>query len=461
MLDKASEAIEKTKRILNQETQVELTEGRIGKPLFLLALPVIITNLLQTAYNLIDTFWLGRVSTEALAAVSFAFPVIFLLVSLGIGLSIAGSIMVAQKEGAEDHKEAEKAASQTIMYISVFSIIMGVIGYFAAESVVTFLGAEPDVIPLATDYLEIISLGMIMTFGYSVFSSLMRGYGDTITPMLIMGGSVILNIILDPLLIFGWSIFPELGVEGAAIATVISRGIGFLVGLYILFTGMKGLQISWSQMWPDLNYFKDTLRLGVPASMELVSRSLSVNAILVIVGMFATPVVAAYGVVVRIYSAVYLPAIAVSRSVETMTGQNIGAGKPERADKANDLAAKYMFAILTMFGVFCILLSSQIMGVFAEDQEVISVGSQFLTILGASFGFIGITRAYTGGLRGAGKTASAAVITILSLWAVRIPFAYFSVDFLEVSGIWWAFAISNFAGAFLAYAWFKTGNWKD
>ena len=452
--------LEKTRKILNQETQVELTEGKIGKPLFLLSLPVVITNLLQTAYNLIDTFWLGMVSTEALAAVSFAFPIVFLLVSLGIGLSIAGSIMVAQREGAANHREAEKAASQTITYISIFSIVMGVIGYFSAEFVVTLLGAEPEVIPMATGYLEIVSLGMIMTFGYSVFSSLLRGYGDTITPMLIMAGSVLLNLILDPLLIFGWSIFPELGVEGAAIATVISRGAGFILGLYILFTGIKGLKIRPKHMIPDLGYFRDTLRLGLPASIELVSRSLSVNVVLYFIGFFATPMVAAYGVVVRIYSAVYLPGIAVSRSVETMTGQNIGAGKPERAAKANDLAARYMFAILTAFGIFCILLSTQILGLFSDDPEVIEVGSQFLKILGASFGFIGITRSYTGGLRGAGKTTAAAIITIISLWLVRIPFAYLSINPLGETGIWWAFAISNFVGALLAYAWFKTGRWK-
>lgn len=446
--------------MLSGDTQVELTEGGIAKPLFILSLPVVITNLLQTAYNLVDMFWLGRVSTEALAAVSFAFPVIFLLISLGIGLSIAGSILVAQKEGADDHEGAEKAASQTMLYITVFSVGMGLLGYFIAEPLVSFLGAEADVIPLATSYLEIIALGMVFTFGFSVFSSLLRGYGDTITPMFIMGGSVLLNMVLDPLLIFGWSIFPELGVSGAALASVISRGLGLIIGLYILFTGAKGLKISISKMAPDLEFFRQTIKLGVPASIELVSRSLSVNAILLIIGMFTTPVVAAYGIVVRIYSAVYLPGIAISRSVETMTGQNIGAGKMERANSANNLAAKYMFAILTVFGIFCVVFSSQIVGVFSDDPEVIDIGSQFLTILAVTFGFIGITRSYTGGLRGAGKTAAAAIITIISLWLFRIPFAYLSLDFLSYEGVWWAFALSNIVGAVLAYLWFRRGSWK-
>lgn len=448
------------KAVLSGETQVDLTQGSIGKPLLYLSAPVIVTNLLHTAYNVIDLFWLGRHSTEALAAVGFAFPIIFLLISLGIGLSIAGSIMVAQRIGADNPDGAERAASQTMLYISLFSLFVGVLGYMLAEPVVALFGAEPEVIPLAAGYLEIVSLGLILTFGFSVFSSLMRGYGDTVTPMLIMVGSVLINLLIDPFLIFGWSVFPALGVDGAALATVISRGLGFLVGLYILFTGVKGLQISLWKMRPDRDTFRETLRLGGPASFELMARSLSVSAILLIVGMFATPVVAAYGIVTRLYSAVYMPAIAVSRSVETMAGQNIGAGKPDRATRASNLAAKYAFGALTLFGLLCLLIPQQIIGVFAKDPVVLTIGAEFLIILAPTFGFIGIKRSYTGTLRGAGHTLAAAAITIGTLWMFRIPLAYMGAVSLGETGIWYAFAVSNIIGAAFAYQWFRTGRWK-
>lgn len=447
--------IEKIKEIFKADTQVELTEGGIGKPLLYLSLPVIITNLLQTAYNLIDTFWLGRYSTEALAAVSFAFPVIFLIISLGIGLSIAGSILVAQKEGDDNHEGAEFAASQTLTYISIFAIGIGIIGYFIAERLVTFLGAEPEVIGPATGYIEIICIGLIFTFGYSVFSSLMRGYGDTITPMFIMMLSVGINIILDPFLIFGLWIIPEMGVEGAAVATIISRGIGFIIGIAIMLTGIKGLEISFSKMIPDFSFLREMLVLGVPASFELVARSLSVNAVLLIVGMYTTPVAAAYGVVTRIYSAVYLPAIAVSRSVETMTGQNIGAGKPSRAEKVNDLAAKYSFLVLTILGIISLAFAEPIMNIFSSNPEVVDVGVEFLQILAITFGFIGIKRAYNGGLRGAKKTLAAALISISALWLIRVPVAWFGSIYIDETGIWIAFALSNLFGGLLAYIYFK------
>jgi len=446
--------------IFNAETKIELTEGDIGKSLLYLSIPVIITNLLQTAYNLADTFWLGQHSTEALAAVSFAFPIIFFLISLGIGISIAGSILVAQFSGAGKENNADLAASQTFLYASIFAIIVSLIGYVIAEDLIIFLGAEEEVIPLAKDYLETIMLGMIFLFGFSVFTSLLRGYGDTITPMIIMFVSVTLNIIIDPFLIFGWFVFPELGVQGAAIATLISRGLGFMLGLAILLKGMKGLQISLRNMWPDLEFLKKTIKLGVPASFELTARSLSVNAILLIVGLFPTTIVAAYGVGIRIYSVIYLPAIAISRAVETMTGQNKGAGKIDRAIKTNYLASKVMFIALSMLGIITVLFAPGIMSIFSDDSEVISVGVEFLRILGISFGFIGITRAFTGGLRGAGKTMSAALVAIASLWLIRVPLAGFSSQIIQETGIWIAFAVSNIIGAALAYLVFKKNNWK-
>lgn len=442
-------------------TKIELTEGSLGKSLLYLSIPLIITNLLQTAYNLADTFWLGQHSTEALAAVSFAFPIIFFLISLGIGISIAGSILVAQYSGKGDKDDANMAASQTITYAIIFSVIVSIIGYLAAERLIIFLGAEESVAPLATSYLELIMSGMILLFGFSVFTSLLRGYGDTITPMIIMFISVVLNIVLDPFLIFGWFIFPEMGVDGAAIATLISRGLGFVLGLIILFSGIKGIKITLSNLIPDLEFLKKTLKLGIPASFEITARSLSVNAILFIIGFFPTTVVAAYGVGVRIYSMIYLPAIAISRAVETMTGQNKGAGKLDRASEANYLASKVMFIILGSVGLLTIISSTWIMSIFTSDQEVIRVGSEFLQILALSFGFIGITRAFTGGLRGAGKTISAAIIVVSSLWLVRIPFAAISSQYIQETGVWIAFALSNLIGALLAYTWFKTGKWKE
>ncbi|EJN58100.1 MATE family efflux transporter [Halogranum rubrum] len=441
--------------------EVDLTEGGIAKPLFYLSLPIVVTNLLQTAYNLADTFWLGQYGTEELAAISFAFPMVFLLIALGMGLSVAGSVLVAQHTGADEEEQAEYAASQTVAFSLLAALILGGIGFLSVDRFLGLLGASPDVLPLATDYMRVISLGLVFMFGFFVFVSLMRGYGDTITPMLVMFGSVALNIALDPFLIFGWWVFPELGIQGAAIATVFSRALALIVGLYIMFNGSRGVQIHLSEMKPDFPYAKKLLAIGVPASIEGTGRALSVNLLLIIVGLFPTTVVAGYGIGVRVFSVIFLPAIAVARGVETMTGQNIGANKPDRAEGAADFAAKVMFVILSLLGVVAFVAARPITALFTTDPEVVEVGASFLRWVSPTFGFIGIMRAYTGSFRGAGKTMVAAVVAITMLGLIRLPVAWVGAQQLGSNGVWLAFSVSNVAGALIAVAWYKRGTWRD
>ncbi len=358
--------------------EFDLTSGDIAGPLFYLSLPIIVTNLLQTAYNLIDTFWLGQYSTEALAAISFAFPMVFLLISVGMGLSVAGSVLVAQHIGGDEESAAEYAASQTVALSLLGAVGLGLVGYAFVEELLGLLGASPGVLWRATDYMQVITLGMPFMFGFFVFIALMRGYGDTITPMLVMFGSVLLNVVLDPFLIFGWGPFPRLGIEGAAIATVFSRALALVVGLAIMFRGTRGVRIRLRQMRPDLSFAKKLVSIGFPASIEGMGRALSINLLLVIVGLFPTYVVAAYGIGTRVFSVIFLPAIAVARGVETMTGQNVGADKPERAEAAADFAARTMFVILGALGVVAWLGAQPITAVFTDDPEVIEVGVTFL-----------------------------------------------------------------------------------
>jgi putative MATE family efflux protein len=442
--------------------EFDLTDGGIGRPLFYLSLPIVVTNLLQTAYNLADTFWLGQFSTEALAAISFSFPMVFLLISLGIGLSTAGSILVAQNTGAGDETAAEYAASQTMTFALLVSVALGAVGYLGVERLLALLGASPSVLPLATSYMQVISLGLPFMFGFFIFISLMRGYGDTVTPMLVMFGTVAFNIALDPFLIFGWGPFPRLGVEGAAIATVLSRGLAMGVGLAIMFAGSRGVEIHLADMRPDPGYLRKIVRLGVPASIEGTGRAISVNALLLIVGTFPTTVVAAFGIGIRIFSVVFMPAIAVARGVETMSGQNIGAGREDRAAATSRFAARVTFVVLGAAGVLTWVFAPTLVGVFTADPAVVDVGSTFLRYVAPSFAFIGVMRSYTGGFRGAGKTLVAAVIAVGMLGVVRLPLAWVLSQVLGfgAEGIWLSFVVSNVLGAAVAYAWYQRGTWR-
>ncbi|MFB6254647.1 MAG: MATE family efflux transporter [Halobacteriaceae archaeon] len=441
--------------------ELDLTTGAIGKPLFFLSLPIVITNLLQTAYNLADTFWLGQYSTNALAAITFAFPLVFLMFSLGMGVTVAGSVLVAQHIGADEEQQAMYAASQTVSFAIVVATLLGIVGYMVVDEILLIFGAEPDVLQLAVAYLQIIALGLPFMFGFFVFISLMRGYGNTVTPMFVMLFTVVVNILLDPFLIFGWTIFPELGVVGAAVATVFARGMAFIVGLVILFRGHRGVEISISDMEPDIDYARKIIDIGLPASIEMTGRSVSVNLMLIIVGLFSTPVVAGYGIGIRMFSVIFLPAIAVARGVETMTGQNIGANKPDRAAEAARLAAIGMFGILTLVGALVWIRPDPIANLFTDNPEVILVARNFLRWVAPTFGFIGVMRAYTGSFRGAGKTLTSAVISITMLGVIRLPVAWFTIGPLGSNGIWLSFAVSNVIGAILAYGWYQRGTWRE
>ena len=214
-------------------------------------------------------------------------------------------------------------------------------------------------------------------------------------------------------------------------------------------------------MRPDPVYLRKLLDIGVPASIEGTGRALSVNLLLIVVGMFPTTVVAAYGIGVRIFSVIFLPAIAVARGVETMTGQNIGAEKPDRAGSAAGFAAVVTFLVLSGLGVVALAFTRPIVAVFTNDPEVVRVGVEFLRWVAPSFGFIGVMRAYTGSFRGAGKTLVAATISIIMLAIIRIPVAYVASLSLGETGIWLAFPVSNVAGAVIAYAWYRRGTWQS
>jgi len=447
--------------LFRSEDELELTSGGIAWPLFFLSLPIVITNVLQTAYNLADTFWLGQYSTNALAAISFSFPLVFLLIALGMGLSVAGSVLVAQNTGADDERGARYAASQTLGYTFLFSSILGVIGYFLVGDVLALFGAEPRTLELATGYMQVISLGLPLMFGFFVFVSLMRGAGDTVTPMLVMFGTVALNVVVDPILIFGWGPAPRLGMTGAAVATIGSRGLATTAGLAIMLRGNHGIAVDPWDMVPDPTYGRKLVEIGVPASIEGTGRALSVNAMLLIIGAFSTTVVAAYGIGTRVFSVIFLPAIAVAQGVETMTGQNVGADEIDRARRTNTFAAKTMFVGLTALGAVIFLLAAPIAAVFTDDAAVIAESALFVRYVTLTFGFIGVMRTFTGGFRGVGQTMVAAAISLLMLAAIRLPLAYVAASEYGPPGVWATFAVSNVAGAVIAYTWFELGSWED
>lgn len=450
-----------SERLFKSEDEITVTSGSIARPLFHLSLPIVIMNLLQTTYNLADTFWLGRYDTTALAATSFTFPMVLLYISIGFGLSTAGSILVAQHLGAGERSLATRAASQTLTLSVAGALLLGGVGWFVVDDVLVVIGPSPQVLELATAYMRLISLGLVFMFGFITFMALMRGAGDTVTPMLVVAGSVGLNVALDPVLIFGWGPFPEWGIRGAAIATVTSRALAFGVGLWVLFRRRRGIQLELSELRPTVECATTQLRLSIPAAAEGISRTVSLNLLLVIVGVFATPVVAGYGIGMRVLSIVYLPAIAVARAIETVTGQNIGAVHPDRAARATYFAARFVFGALAIVGVITWLGAEMIVGVFTTDDAVAKSGAVFLRYMAPTFGFIGLVRVFAASFRGAGQTLTAALIVVLMYGVIRLPIAQVGAVAVGPSGVWVSIAVTNLIGAALAYAWYRRGTWRE
>lgn len=429
-----------------------------------LALPISLANVLQTVYQLTDTFWLGRIGAEAVAAVSLSFPVIFVLISLGGGLSVAGAILVAQYRGRGDQRGVDHVAGQTLMAIVAVSVVLSVVGYLGAGGIMTLMGARGEVWEGAVAYLRVSFLGLAFLFIYFVYQSLMRGVGDVVTPFVVVLVAVLLNFLADPLFILGWGPVPAMGVAGAAAATVLTQGIAATIGLVLLFSGRQAIRLHLRDVLaPDLPLLGRMVRLGAPAAMEQTTRGLGFAVMATLVAAYPTVIIAAYGIGSRILSFFVIPALGLSMATSTLISQNIGAGRDERVDATARLSLLVAFLVLGAAGLLIFPFSEPIVGAFIKDEPaVVAEGAHFLRILAWSFGFLGFAITLGGIFRGAGNTMLALVMTVLNVWVFLFPVAWL-LSFrtpLGPEGIWWAHPVSYVLSTALGVAWLRFGRWK-
>lgn len=439
------------------------TEGRIISSLLSLALPIIFANILQSAYQLIDTFWLGRLGADAVAAVSLSFPLLFLVLSLGSGLTLAGTVMVARYKGAENQPMIDFSSSQSVFLILLTSIVLAVLSFFTAGPLMKIIGAGPDIIQDSVTYFKVSSLGFVFLFLFFIFQSLMRGIGNVMLPVYIVLFTVVLNAGLDPLFIYGYGPIPAYGVAGAAVASVITQALAAAIGLIILFKGRHGIKINFSAMYFNMENLKRTFKIGFPASIEQSTRALGMTLMMVIVTAFGSDIVAAYGIGARMLSFIVVPALGLGIATTSLVGQNIGALKIKRAEKVAIMSAKVAFFGLTGMGVIMFLVAEPLTAFFIpDDLQVIQDGTLFIKIMSMSFGFLGLQQVMNGTFNGAGFTKASMIISIMTLWIIRFPLAYILSNTLEMGpeGIWWSFPISNLIAGIVAFAYFKTGYWK-
>ena len=468
---------------------VNVVDGALIKPLIVLSLPIIATNLLQVGYNIADTFWVGRLGQDAVSAISFSWAIVFLIITLAGGFAVAGTVLVAQNKGAGNLETVDHVAGQTIGFVIAVSAVLSVLGYVFAPWLLSLVGAVPGTIvfELSVEYTRTIFLGIPFVFGFFIFQSLLQGWGDTRTPFYLMLFGVVLNVLIDPIFILGFEDnilfealgldalqaslfaatgFAGFGVQGAAFATILSRGLGAVIAFGLLLSGYVGLQPVVSDFWPKRETIREIIRIGAPASVEQSTTSLSVTILTALVAIAGAEAVAAYGIGSRLVTLVVLPALGFARGTETVVGQNLGANQADRARRAVLAAAGLIAIVLAGFSLAALMYSETLTAIFITGPDsgiVIEMGGDFLQIVGASFVFLGVFQIVQGGFRGSGSTRLAMIFSILGLLVIRIPAAYLGLTWfgLGETGVWYGIALSNVVIAVVVLAWFFRGTWTE
>jgi putative MATE family efflux protein len=441
-----------------------LLEGPIVPSLLKLAIPIVLANVLVSGYQLTDAFWVGRLGGNAVAAVSVSFPVIFVMIAVGMGFGIAGSTLVAQYMGAGNQRMVNHVAAQTLLLVAIASGVLGAIGYVIAPGLLRLMGVEPAVFDGALQFMRVSFVGLVTVFGFAMFQAVMRGVGQVTLPLYIVLGTVILNFILDPLFIFGWGPIPAEGVAGAAYATLATQTLAAIIGLAALLNGKYGIHLQWSDFKPDWEFVKRTFVLGFPATIEQSARGLGMTVMTFLIATFGTVAIAAYGVVTNIFMFVLIPAMGLSMATSALVGQHIGAGKIQRAAHISHLSAAIAFISLSLIGLLVFFFAYPIVGFFVPtDPAVVETGGRFLRIFSLSFGFLGLQLSLIGVFRAAGKTVATMVLALVSQWGLQFPLAYILGKHTSggLDAMWWAFPTSMVASTLLAVVLFVRGDWKQ
>jgi len=440
----------------------DMTVGSIPRHMVAFAMPMLAGTLLQTAYSFVNAFWVGRyLGTAALAAVTVSFPVLFALLPIGAGLTMATNILVSQHFGARNMGEVKRVADSSTILIGVVSLLLTLIGELLAPQIIRVMGTPPDVYPLAVGYLRITLLSIPFGFGLFLTRSTLQGIGDSTTPLYFVTASVILTAIFDPLLMFGWLGFPRLGLNGTAWAAAFTQ-VAALAALIaymqwrktVVTPSWRHLRVDWATTWT-------TIRIGVPAAAQQSLVSIGMLFVIGLVNTYGKTATAAFGAASRIDQLAFMPAMTFSLAISTLAGQNIGAGKLHRIREIFGWGVAFSGGFTLIASVLAIFVPHFVIQLFANEPAVIDLGVSYLRIVGCFYIFFALTFSCNGVINGSGHTLVTTVISLVSLWVVRVPFAYLLSHLLvSVTGVWYAIAASFVASMLVSVTFYLSGYWK-
>jgi putative MATE family efflux protein len=435
----------------------DLTVGKVGPLIFKFALPMLIGNVFQQMYNVVDSIIVGNyLGKEALSAVGASFPIFFALISLVIGLASGAGTVVSQNFGAKKMREVQLAVDTMFIIMLVSSIFISIVGIFFAESILRLIDLPESIIPQAKIYLIITLAGVYLLFGFNGVQAVLRSLGDSKTPLYFLIISTITNIILVLLfvMVFHW------GIAGAAVATVIAQGGAFFTGVVYINRTSKLIHINLFNLKFDKTILIQSIKIGLPMGMQQMFVALGMTALFKIVNGYGTSVIAAYTVAGRIDTFAMMPAMNFAQALTSFVGQNIGAGKIDRVKRGLLATWLYSSAISIVIALVVFLWGDKLMGLFTNDQEVIAVGQHYFYIVGGFYVVFSTMFSFTGVFRGAGDTLIPMFITLFSLWLIRIPLAWNLSEIYGVSGIWAAIPTAWTFGMIVSIIYFSIGRWK-
>ncbi|BBE31059.1 MATE family efflux transporter [Tepiditoga spiralis] len=438
------------------KTKIDIFKVSIWESLLKLSWPIILANIFQAVYNITDTYFLGKLGSIEIAAPTISWPLIFIFISISGGFSMAGSSMVAQYTGMKRKELAEKSAAQTILTVTLISIITMLFGLFFSKSMLYYIGARDLTLEYSLKYFNIILISTPFLFFFEVNTAILRGWGNTFTPLILRFFSITLNIILDPIFIFVF----KMGVEGAAIATLISKIIFSLYLMYEMFTGKYGFKIHLKDLKFDLRYIKKILLIGLPTSFGQSVTAMGFAIIMKVVSKFGTNVVTAYGIGNRVTNLIVMVSMGISGATSIMIGQFIGSNNKNKAIETLKKASILTFFSVFILSFFLFLYGKNVTSFFINEIEVINTGKIYFSMVSLSLPFFATMSIFLAAMNGTGHTVQTTIINLTRLWIIRIPLIKLMADYYGFIGIFYAMIISNILAMLLAYGFLKTDKWK-
>ena len=438
------------------------TTGSIRRAIFMLSIPMILEMLMESIFAIVDIFYVSQVSVNAVATIGLTESVITLVYAIAIGLSMAATAVVARRVGEKDLKGASQAAVQVIFLGTAVAIGISVIGILYPKEILGLMGAEPDLIEEGYGYTKVLLGGNITIMLLFLINAIFRGAGNASIAMWTLILSNGLNIILDPIFIFGFGPIEAHGVEGAAIATTIGRGSAVVFQLGILFFGYSRIKIAVKDLELQVSVMWNLIKVSLGGIGQFLIGTSSWVFLMRIMSEFGSEVLAGYTIAIRVMMFTLMPAWGMSNAAATLVGQNLGAKQPERAETSVWITGKYSAIFMLLVSIVYLAFSPQIISLFTEEVEVIKNGSLCLRVIAAGYLFYGYGMVIINAFNGAGDTKTPTYINFVCFWLFQLPFAYLLAITLDYGpvGVFTAITLAEVLIAIIGIIWFKKGKWK-